>query len=427
MDARGGSDVLAPLSPERQREMALVTGVLYASGGILVLVSALIARWPGAHLPLLVAISVAAIATGLVVPILTARLRLRVADFAALAVVGSTVVGGAIIAAGPSAAALYGIFFVYVAAYSAYYYPRWVAIAEVSFAFLAYGVALLVTSAPVPVATWLVVTAASVIGGGLIGALGQGERTALERELAAAEQLHEIETMKDIFLRSISHELRTPLTAVTGYTHLLQQRGHQLDDDIRSRLVERLADASTRLEGLILELLEMRELTSGVASFAPTTVDLAAIVTAQVDRSATDRRIDLVVTSTPLEADPDRLRMLVDALLDNALRHTPTGTPVTIEVRPGADATAVLVVQDEGPGIPEAVRARLTRPFTHGPASAVSASPGAGIGLALAAGVADLHDGVLRADDRPGGGTRIEVRLPAALARLTSPCEHGPT
>lgn len=404
--------VTQSLDHDVQREMAVVTAILYGSGGVLVGVAAALARWPDAsNVGLAVVVALAGVAA-LGILVLDRLTTLSIAVFGGSALIGSVVVAAAVVAGGPASAAAYGVFYVYVAAFSAYYYPRWLAAIEIAAAAAAYGAALWIVAAPHAVATWLVVVAASSIGGGLVGVLGNRARHTLEQERHVLERLREVDAMKDVFLRSVSHELRTPLTIVSGFAQLLERHGDELDPERRRVVTERLSVATQRLADLLTSLLDLGEMAQGLAALSPQDVELDELVRSRVRRiDDSSHRIELATEPVRLTADGDRIGRVVDALLDNAVRHTPPGTPIAVSVSRESDL-AVITVDDHGPGIPDDLREVVLEPFTHGPTDGDRPSPGTGNGLAFASHVVGMHGGELRVEARPGGGARFRIHLP---------------
>jgi signal transduction histidine kinase len=108
--------------------------------------------------------------------------------------------------------------------------------------------------------------------------------------------------------------------------------------------------------------------------------------------------------------DVGKVERILENLLRNAAKHTPTGTPILVRVTGGPDG-ATVSVEDEGPGIPADMKEFLFQPFRQG-AAARATGAGVGIGLSFVAKFAELHGGVASVEDRPGGGTAFRVFLP---------------
>jgi signal transduction histidine kinase len=114
-----------------------------------------------------------------------------------------------------------------------------------------------------------------------------------------------------------------------------------------------------------------------------------------------------------VEVDPTMIERVIENLLVNAARHTPLGTPVRVSVRDRTDGVE-LVVEDEGPGIPDDLKLILFESFRQGPGSN---GGGVGIGLSLVKRFAELHGGTARVEDRPGGGARFVIALPGRITQ----------
>ncbi len=142
--------------------------------------------------------------------------------------------------------------------------------------------------------------------------------------------------------------------------------------------------------------------------------DIASTGASALTRLAEEREVSLVVDPVPAEitGDPARLRQLVAILVDNAIRHAPSGSRVDVRVRTdGGDA--VVVVEDQGPGIRAEDLPRVFDRFYRG---AGAPGGGTGLGLAIAAWIVERHGGRIAAANRDGGGARFTVRLPLVRA-----------
>ncbi len=118
-----------------------------------------------------------------------------------------------------------------------------------------------------------------------------------------------------------------------------------------------------------------------------------------------------------IDGDPDQLRRVVANLLANAAAHTSEGTPIEVELAvEGSDA--VLSVRDHGPGLSDGAPAQVFERFWRASDARGRDSGGAGLGLAIVAGVVEAHGGSVLAENHPGGGARFTVRLPVEAAAL---------
>ncbi len=233
------------------------------------------------------------------------------------------------------------------------------------------------------------------------------------RELALAlEKAEAASRAKTRFLAAISHELRTPLTNIKGYAStLLSPDVIWRPEDAREflRIIEEEAD---RLDHLVNDLLDFARAERGELALLPIPMELSTWLKELEPRLrelAPAHPLTLVLPPEPVRviADPERLLSLVFNLVENAGRHTPPGTPIRVGIATNEES-AVLFVEDRGPGIPDAIKARVTEPFFQGERTA----KGSGLGLAIAKMVAEAHGGKLLIEDTPGGGLRVVAHLP---------------
>jgi two-component system, OmpR family, sensor kinase len=234
------------------------------------------------------------------------------------------------------------------------------------------------------------------------------------RELSAAraETQAALERQRE-FVADASHELRTPLTSILANLELLEVslRGEEAE------IADSALRSSRRMRRLVADLLLLARADAGRR--APRTpADLAAVAREAVaEAGSLDGEHPISVdapAAVPVDGVPDDLHRLALNLIENALLHTPSGTPVTVAVR-REDGRAVLEVSDRGPGVPPEIRDRVFERFTRG--AGEGAPHGAsGLGLAIVRAVAEGHGGTVELDDAVGGGARFRVSLPAGAA-----------
>ncbi|ANP50169.1 two-component system OmpR family sensor kinase [Streptomyces griseochromogenes] len=235
-------------------------------------------------------------------------------------------------------------------------------------------------------------------------------------EAALAERRRGEERMRR-FLADASHELRTPLASIAGYAELM----NRVAPDAAWR---RVGAESARMTALVEDLLLLARLDEGRPPPAEE-ADLADLVTEAVRHARTTDTGHLwqlhPPQPAPVTGDATGLRRLVAALLANARTHTPPGTTVTV----GVESTAthhVVRVHDDGPGIPPTLLPAVFDRFTRADTSrsrAPGSAGGAGLGLAVAAGITAAHGGRIRVDSVPGH-TEFTVELPAAAPAHTA-------
>jgi PAS domain S-box-containing protein len=237
---------------------------------------------------------------------------------------------------------------------------------------------------------------------------------ALDRERAAAEHLRTLDERKSSFLQAVSHDLRTPLASVLGIALTLQRGRAQLAPADADDLLGRLAGNARKLDRILSSLLDLDRLDRGMVELRREPVDLARLVAGVVTEARDDlleaRPVRLELASVQVVADAAKVERIVENLLANAARHTDPGTPIWVRVEPRGRG-ALLCVDDAGPGIPAEQRESIFQPFQRGLGGATYA-PGSGVGLALVAQFASLHDGRAWVEDRAGGGASFRVLLP---------------
>jgi PAS domain S-box-containing protein len=233
--------------------------------------------------------------------------------------------------------------------------------------------------------------------------------------------LKRAEELKNTFLQAVSHDLRTPLAAIHGLALTLAQEDIDLSDaDVRD-MANRIAKNSHKLDRIVADLLDLDRLSRGIIEPKLTGTDIGPVVrelVAQLD-IAKDRTVVLDVEPVTIPVDTSKLERIVENLLANSVRHTPAGTDIWIRTRSN-DGGALIVVEDDGPGVPAELREAIFEPFRQGPSSSQH-SPGAGVGLALVARFAELHRGRAWVEERPGGGASFRVWLPGRQAAAERP------
>jgi signal transduction histidine kinase len=215
------------------------------------------------------------------------------------------------------------------------------------------------------------------------------------------------------FVADASHELRTPLTVIKGQIEVLAAQRDPTGEEVRR--VERVVQGEiARVSRLVDDLLLLAK--SEHAQFLrPDAIDLAPYVRELWEGVVllADRSWELgPVADGVLQADPDRLAQALRNLLVNALEHTaPERGLVRLRVECGAPGHVRFVVEDDGPGIPQAERERVFDRFNRTDAARDRASGGTGLGLAIVRAIVEAHGGSVTAGESAGGGARIELDL----------------
>jgi two-component system sensor histidine kinase KdpD len=245
---------------------------------------------------------------------------------------------------------------------------------------------------------------------------------ALERALLADESEDtrvrmETERLRNSLLSSVSHDLRTPLAAITGGVSAILKNGPGLDEVERRELLQSVRDEAERLNRLVQNLLEMTRLESGTLELRKEWHPLEEVVGAALHRLGprlAGRRVNTrVPPDLPLVAIDDVLieQVLVN-LLDNALKYTPSGSPINI-LATATDRAVTVEVADRGPGLPPGQEAKVFEKFYR--AEPVDGR-GTGLGLAICQGIVRAHGGRIWAQNLPEGGVAFLFSLPITEA-----------
>jgi two-component system OmpR family sensor kinase len=225
------------------------------------------------------------------------------------------------------------------------------------------------------------------------------------------------------FVADASHELRTPLTSIRGYAELYRQGAATSPEDVAG-VLRRIEEQAARMGLLVDDLLllarldQQRPLEHARVDVAVLAVDAVH----DVHAVAPDRAVGLRLppadaadepAEVPVVGDEARLRQVLGNLLNNAILHTPPGTPVEVRVRADG-AHAVIEVADKGPGLPADQAERVFERFYRADPARTRASGGTGLGLAIVAAIVAAHGGRVRVQTEVGVGTTFQVLLPLA-------------
>jgi len=234
-------------------------------------------------------------------------------------------------------------------------------------------------------------------------------RSAQESRLRA-----QTEEMRSSLLSTVSHDLRTPLAIISGHASTLRDGSANLATEQRESL-DTIVDEAARLASILHNLLAITRVESG-ATMQRDWVPLEEPIGAALARSESllaGRAVELAVDpELGARIEPVLFEQLLLNLIENAVKHTPAGTPLTIRARRN-DADAIIEVSDRGPGLPPGAPERLFEKFVRGPNTRTQ---GAGLGLAVCRGIALAHGGKIEAENRDGGGATFRVKLAAGEA-----------
>jgi two-component system sensor histidine kinase GlrK len=227
-------------------------------------------------------------------------------------------------------------------------------------------------------------------------------------------RLTELEAQKNRFLRHLSHELKTPLASLREGAELLNDQVAGPLAPPQRAVVGIMRDNSVKLQKLIEELLDYQRALHAAASLEVRAVRLDALVreVAEAHRLsalAKEQRVALELAPVAVEADPDKLRSILDNLVGNAIKFTPPGGTISVLTRE-SDGRVSIEVIDSGPGVPPEEREAVFEAFFRGRAKAGGRVEGSGLGLAIAREFAEAHGGrIALVGDGPGGHFRVTL------------------
>jgi two-component system sensor histidine kinase KdpD len=244
---------------------------------------------------------------------------------------------------------------------------------------------------------------------------------AFRREREASRQLRALDDMKNTFLEAVSHDLRTPLTTILGSALTLESAIGSLGPEDMADLVHRIASSARKLERLLGDLLDLDRLQRGIVTPQLRRTQLGELIARAVAESEnpSGRTIEVEIVPGEVTLDAAKVERIVENLVANALRHTPSDAHVWVIAGP-ADGGLLIRVEDDGPGIPDELRDGVFEPFRQAPGSAAEHSPGVGIGLSLVRRFAELHGGRAWVEPREGGGSSFRVFIPGDGAGATA-------
>lgn len=240
---------------------------------------------------------------------------------------------------------------------------------------------------------------------------------------AMSASLRRSDQARNAFLADVTHELRTPLTVIKGTIETLED-GALDDPQGRGPLLASMERETDRLIRLVGELLLLTRADAGALGLRLRPVDLlelarqrCATLGAVAVHGGHELRVEaaegVAAGRCVVEGDADRLAQVLDNLLDNALRHAPQRSAIVVELR-GDRESVSCAVRDQGPGIPPEHLPFIFERFYRVDAARDRAAGGAGLGLAIARALIEVHGGRIDAESAPGHGTTITFRLPAA-------------
>lgn len=230
-------------------------------------------------------------------------------------------------------------------------------------------------------------------------------------------ELRRLETVRRDFVANVSHELKTPLTSIAGYAETLAAEA--APGTQAQQFAGTILNNARRMHRLVDDLLDLSRIESGRWQPTPQAVDIAALAReswAPLASRAQERQIAFAIDVAPqvatFTADPDAVRQILTNLLDNALRHTPTGGRIGVSAAPETGGVT-LAVSDNGAGIATEHLPRIFERFYRADPARSRDQGGTGLGLAIVKHLVEAHGGWVEARSARGSGTTIRMFFPA--------------
>jgi signal transduction histidine kinase len=247
-----------------------------------------------------------------------------------------------------------------------------------------------------------------------------------EEEQPAADRRFELEE----FLGLLSHELRAPLTVISGYAQLLGRRLARGEMHAEEEYADLIKEQASRMSGMVSDLVELGRLEGGLRELQLSQVQLGEVACSVVRRVANEQRRSAAKHDISVQTegersvvcgDQRRLEQALSNLIGNALRYSPTGGKITVTVRTetnnGTGPQAVILVTDEGVGVPDDEKGLVFERGYRGRQGRTLSAQGLGLGLYICKLVAEAHGGTAGVEDGPGGkGSSFWLRFPAGQA-----------
>jgi signal transduction histidine kinase len=228
-------------------------------------------------------------------------------------------------------------------------------------------------------------------------------------------RLMRFDELKNDLVATVAHEFRTPLTSLRMAIHLCLEQAAGPITEKQADLLEAAREDCERLQGIVDDLLDLSRIQSGRVAVSPVPIPAKTLVDAAVAENipaAETAKVDLFATVIepvlPVQADPERMALVLSNLLQNAIRYSPAQGAVELRAEPDGRVVR-FTVTDQGPGIPPEQRQRIFEKFVRLPGAK---GAGLGLGLYISREIVLAHGGDLGVEEGPGGGSRFWFTLP---------------
>jgi two-component system, NtrC family, sensor histidine kinase KinB len=246
----------------------------------------------------------------------------------------------------------------------------------------------------------------------------QGNVTGATIVLQDVTRLLRFDELKNDLVATVAHEFRTPLTSMRMGVHILLEGTVGPLNEKQLDLVSAARDDSERLQGIVEDLLDLSRIEAGKVEVSLTALPAKSIVDAALDGKAQGARDaglkveeELVEPVLPVLVDPERISLVFDNLIGNAVRHSPKGGRILVRARPQSGFVR-FEIEDQGPGIPPEYQQRIFEKFFRMPGTK---GEGIGLGLYISREIVAAHGGQMGVDSEAGHGSRFwfTLRVPS--------------
>lgn len=242
------------------------------------------------------------------------------------------------------------------------------------------------------------------------------ERLRVQDAASKAEAARQSDELKSTLLDALAHEFKTPLTSIKAASTALLST-NALGPEQQRELVSIVDEETDRLSVLVTEAIQMARIEAGRVVLRRESHSVQELVESALDKlrpAVEDRNLQVKITDglPRVWVDGELIEVALRQLIDNALKYSPPGSPVSLAAE-AKDGRVIISVSDHGPGIPEAEQTRIFEKFYRADASRHQI-PGAGLGLVIAREIIHAHGGEIWVDSRPGQGATFQFSLPVS-------------
>ena len=238
--------------------------------------------------------------------------------------------------------------------------------------------------------------------------------------LGDMEKIKSLEKMRTELIANISHDLRTPLAIIQGYVETLQMKEAQLTEEERGEYLQRIGKSSQRLGGLIAQLFEYSKLESKQVEpvkepflLSELASDIYSKYKVLADKKNIALQLDMAGEIPLVFGDIGLVERAIHNLMDNALKFTPEGGKVAVQLKP-SDRQVEITIKDSGPGIPKEQQSLIFQRYRQ--VKSEKQEEGVGLGLAIVKKILELHDASIKVLSMPNEGAAFSFSLPVYVA-----------